>query len=167
MSFYQRLNQEKSYHQAFFLAVSLGMAGLCSLYPVACFKKYSGKERAKLNREVEDLEETQKEDDRGRRDEPPRRVRHRTHSPRRVAHRPSHDQRRRHSTARHRRHGRGYESRDRRDRGRRESEVDEVEEVEWRPKHREHRPRYDEQLDRERSYRHHGHAPPRRYHHNS
>lgn len=162
MSFYQRINQEKSYHRAFFLAVSLGLAGICSLYPVACFKKYSGKERAKLNAEVQDLDETKKEDGRSRQDEPPRRVRHHSHSRARVAHRPSHDHRRRHSTARHHRgEERRYESRDRRRR-----EREEEEEEQYRPRYRSQH-RNDDELDRERSHRHHGHAPLRRYHQSS
>nr|OQO28830.1 hypothetical protein B0A51_05243 [Rachicladosporium sp. CCFEE 5018] len=61
MGFYADINAEKSYHRCIFLSCALGLAGLCSVYPLACFKKFSGKERAKLNREVKDLEHHQKE----------------------------------------------------------------------------------------------------------
>ena len=56
MGFYHNLNKEKSYHRGIFLAATIGLAGLCSVYPIACFKKFSGREKAKVNQELAELE---------------------------------------------------------------------------------------------------------------
>lgn len=87
--FYRKVNEEKSYHRAFFLAVSLLVAGVCSVYPIACFKKYSSKERAKLKEGVEELDRVKKEVLTGR-----RRSRHRSLSPPRRVSTHHHHQRR-------------------------------------------------------------------------
>ncbi|RMY20449.1 hypothetical protein D0867_03993 [Hortaea werneckii] len=48
--YHQQAHEEKSYRRAIFLFVSLAVAGACSMYPVACFKNYSSKEKAKLDK---------------------------------------------------------------------------------------------------------------------
>ncbi|KAI7086440.1 hypothetical protein KC356_g5004 [Hortaea werneckii] len=50
--YHQQAHEEKSYRRAIFLFVSLAVAGACSMYPVACFKNYSSKEKAKLDKKL-------------------------------------------------------------------------------------------------------------------
>ncbi|RMY36658.1 hypothetical protein D0865_13579 [Hortaea werneckii] len=50
--YHQQAHEEKSYRRAIFLFVSLAVAGACSMYPVACFKNYSSKEKAKLDKKT-------------------------------------------------------------------------------------------------------------------
>ncbi|KAK1069488.1 hypothetical protein LTR12_004534 [Friedmanniomyces endolithicus] len=54
--FHHKVQEEKSYRRAIFLAVSLALAGVCSVYPVMCFKNYSTKEKDKLNSKVAQVE---------------------------------------------------------------------------------------------------------------
>ncbi|TKA70690.1 hypothetical protein B0A55_06998 [Friedmanniomyces simplex] len=54
--FHHKVHEEKSYRRAIFLAVSLALAGVCSVYPVMCFKNYSTKEKDKLNSKVAQVE---------------------------------------------------------------------------------------------------------------
>lgn len=82
----------ENHRKTTFLLISFITAGLCSIYPVACFKKHSSREKAKINRQVEDLDNHKKEKrkdeerrqrsrERHRSEEPPaRRARHH-HSP--------------------------------------------------------------------------------------
>ncbi|KAL1586316.1 hypothetical protein WHR41_05456 [Cladosporium halotolerans] len=98
MGFYKDLNKDKSYHRANFLCAAIALAALCSVYPVACFKKFSGKEKAKMKAELAELERQQQEDSEWERNHRPRRARHRSHSPPRTSHRPH--RHRRHSSAR-------------------------------------------------------------------
>jgi hypothetical protein len=100
MGVYADLNKDKSYHQCIFLSVALGLAGLCSIYPVACFKKISGKERAKLNNQIKELDRHQKEDEDWEQNHHPRRARHRSHSRARTSRRPHHH----HQSSRDHRH---------------------------------------------------------------
>ena len=72
MGFYHNLNKEKSYHRGIFLAATIGLAGLCSVYPLACFKKFSGREKAKVNQELAALERQQREDNEWERTHHPR-----------------------------------------------------------------------------------------------
>jgi hypothetical protein len=110
MGFYHDLNKEKSYHRAIFLAATIGLAGLCSVYPIACFKKFSGREKAKVNSELADLERQQREDNEWERTHHPRQARHRSSSPPRSSQRPRRE--RRHSSTRPtREHHRRRESR--------------------------------------------------------
>ena len=60
--YHQQAHEEKSYRRAIFLFVSLAVAGACSMYPVACFKNYSSKEKAKLDKKVENLDRTMREE---------------------------------------------------------------------------------------------------------
>ncbi|KAK0940315.1 hypothetical protein LTR29_008054 [Friedmanniomyces endolithicus] len=55
--FHHKVQEEKSYRRAIFLAVSLALAGVCSVYPVMCFKNYSTKEKDKLNSKVAQVEQ--------------------------------------------------------------------------------------------------------------
>ena len=168
MSFYHKLNKERSYHRGFFLAATLAITGICSMFPMMCFKHYSSKERAKMKQKVEKLQDKKDEvEEEMARIAHPNRSRHHSHSPRRSAHAPHRHHRRRHSSAM---------PRDTHDfRGRRFRPED-LEDLETSPvrKPRQHRqtsrPRhqYDQQLDRERRKQWHGHSPPpRRYHHSS
>ena len=162
--FYHQVNEEKSYRRAFFLFASIALAGLCSIYPMACFKNHSSKERAKLDRKVENLDNRMREEADEIMDRLPH-IRHRSHSPPRISHLPDSHRRRRHSTSTRR--SSHYD--DRRRRVRRHDE----ENYELSPvssgRHRREQSRYrnDQDLDRERMHRHSGHPPPRRYHHSS
>lgn len=160
MGFYKELNREKSYHRAIFLAAAVGLAGLCSLYPVMCFKKFSGKEKAKLNKQVEELEQRNKDDDEWERTHYPRHARRRSYSPPRTAHRPRHQ--RRHSSARDApaRQPRAIDGRERRHHRPRGEEQEFLEE-------RRRRRENDRTVDPERFERHGGHPPQRRYRPNS
>ena len=100
MSFYHRLNAEKSYRRGIFLFASLAVAGICSLYPVMCFKNYSSKAKTKLDTKVADLEQHQREAEDDFYNQHSRRARNRSHSPPRIARVPHHHQRRRHSSSR-------------------------------------------------------------------
>jgi hypothetical protein len=62
MGFYKELNKEKSYHRAIFLFATAALAGICSIYPMACFKKFSGREKAKVDQELANLERQQRQD---------------------------------------------------------------------------------------------------------
>jgi hypothetical protein len=95
--FYHNINKEKSYHRGIFLAATVGLAGLCSVYPLACFKKFSGREQAKVDQELADLERQQREDNEWERTHHPRRSRRQSYSPPRSSRRPR--QERRHSSA--------------------------------------------------------------------
>lgn len=155
MSFYAK---HSHHHRGIFVVAALGLAGLCSLFPLMCFKGVSSKEKAKLKQDVADLEQRQKADERWIRENTPR-IRHRSHSPARIAHTPHH---------RHRRHRRRH-SADHRT-GRHQEEEQEMSDL--RSPHRHQRrsePRHanDRHLDQERRRRHRGHPPPRRYHHSS
>ncbi|KAK5129416.1 hypothetical protein LTR08_003272 [Meristemomyces frigidus] len=163
MSFYHKVNEEKSYRRAIFLFVSLAVAGLCSVKPVGCFKNYSSKERNKLNSKVAVLDQHLKdaEDDVAHGHRP--RWRDRSHSPPRRAHVPQHQRgHRRHSSAR---------PSSRRDDRRSRARHREDDEDSYRAKDSYHmegsRNANDRDLDRERRERYHGHAPPRKYHHSS
>lgn len=156
MSFYAK---HSHHHRGIFVVVALGLAGLCSLFPLMCFKGVSSKEKARLKQDVADLEAKQKEEEKWIRENMPR-VRPRSHSPPKIAHAPHHRHRqhhgRRHSTDHHRR--------------RRHEEGDEFSEMQYPHRHRrrsESRHTNDRHLDEERRRRHHGHPPPRRYHHSS
>ncbi|SMR53122.1 unnamed protein product [Zymoseptoria tritici ST99CH_1E4] len=61
--YYNKLNEKRSYHRPIFLLTSLLTAGFCSLYPQACFKNYSAKERHKKEQKVKDLEQRQREEE--------------------------------------------------------------------------------------------------------
>lgn len=52
---------KSSHRRLTFVLLSVALAGICSVYPVACFKKYSSKERTKLNRQVDSLECSKRE----------------------------------------------------------------------------------------------------------
>ena len=162
MSFYHKVNEEKSYRRAIFLFVSLAVAGLCSVKPVGCFKNYSSKERNKLNNKVASLDQHLKEAEvdvaHGHRP----RWRHHSHSPPRRAHVP-------HSQHRHQRHSSARPSSSQRDDRRSRSRYREDDEHHRRSGYRGNGSRndYDQDLDRERRHRYHGHAPPRKYHHSS
>lgn len=157
MSWYREINREKSYHRPIFLAAALGLASLCSFYPMMCFKNYSTKHKKKMAEKVADLERKQEEEEEWERTHRPRRTRHQSHSSPRTAHTPHHH-RRRHSTARvpEFRDGKLYRYRD----------ADEME-MSSRSRSSHRHPSNDREIDRERRYRHHGHPPPRRYHHSS
>lgn len=151
MSFYAK---HSHHHRGIFVVAALGLAGLCSLFPLMCFKGVSSKEKARLRKDVADLEEQQKKDEKWIRENAPR-VRHRSHSPSRIALTPHHDHhhhRRRHSTD-HRR--------------RRHHEDDGPQSPRRHRRMSESRHANDRHLDQERRRRHHGHPPPRRYHHSS
>jgi len=155
--FHHKVQEEKSYRRAIFLAVSLALAGVCSVYPVMCFKNYSTKEKDKLNSKVAQVERKAEDAEEWVRSHRPR-ARHQSHSPPRIAHTPSHHHRQRHSSVRpsgrressHRRH---------------RDEDMEMSQTSGSYRHKEHG--YDRDLDDERRRRHHGHPPPRRYHHSS
>jgi hypothetical protein len=112
MGFYKELNKEKSYHRAIFLFATAVLAGICSIYPVACFKKFSGREKAKVDQELADLERQQRKDNEWERTHRPRRSRARSHSPPRTSRRPHHE--RRHSSAKPTSHQNRRESKSRR-----------------------------------------------------
>lgn len=154
MGIYKDLNKDKSYHRAFFLFASIALASVCSVYPVACFKKFSGKEKAKIDREVAELERQQREDNEWERSHRPRRARHRSYSPARTSRRPRHH--RRHSPARPDHHHQGMNG------------IHQVADYEIGDPQRSRRSHAtDRALDRERFERHGGNPPPRRYHHSS
>lgn len=92
------VNEEKSNRRGLFLLVSFMTAGLCSLYPVMCFKNYSSREKAKLNSRVAKVERRAKEVEEEMLHPYPSR-RHHSRSPARTAHMPDRH-RRRHSSAR-------------------------------------------------------------------
>ncbi|KAH9845126.1 hypothetical protein Tdes44962_MAKER06845 [Teratosphaeria destructans] len=153
-----QIKEEPSYRRALFVAASLALAGICSVYPLMCFKNYSAKEKSKMNKGVENVDRQQAEREAHWRQEHPPRVRHHSQSPPKIAHRP--DQSRRRSSTRpsslsrkgdHRRRHRD-ESLDSYARGSARSEASGA---------------YDRELDRERRQRHSGYPPPRRYHHSS
>lgn len=158
MSFYHNLNKEHSYHRGVFLAVSLLTAGLCSLYPMMCFKHHSSKERKRKKMELSKVDqriEEAEEELAG----VARRGRWREHSLPRTARTPRSHQRRRHSSAGDRGHH------DHRSRRYREDDREESRSQRGRMGHSRHA--YDQQLDSERRDRHSGRAPPRKYHHSS
>lgn len=82
----------------FFLAV-LVITGLCSAFPMLCFKHYSSKERQKAQAAAEEAKAMRKETKRLAQKLGPRHARARSHSPR-TARTPHHHRPRRHSTVR-------------------------------------------------------------------
>ena len=160
MSWYHKLNEERSYHRHFFLCVSLTTAAACSLFPMMCFKNYSSKERAKGKQKLDKIDRRIQEGEQAIQ-EAARRVRHRSHSPQRTARMPQDHHRRRHSSAVP--SGHHYHQRD----GRNRDEDTELRDRRSPRRRPESRHAYDRELDRERRERHHGHPPPRRYHHSS
>ena len=154
MSFYHK---HSHHHRGIFVVAALALAGICSLFPVMCFKGSSSKEKAKAKLAQAELEAQQKADEKWLRQNAPR-PRHRSHSPPRVAHTP------------HRRHHRRHHSSETDDR---HSRIPHRADRDPSPAHHHRRrsgsrqPANDRRLDRERRHRHHGHPPPRRYHHSS
>ncbi|KAI5365879.1 hypothetical protein Slin14017_G035190 [Septoria linicola] len=65
-SIYTKHNEKHRNGKGVFLVVSLLTAGLCSLYPVACFKNYSSKEKQKLKSQISNLEHKVEEEEEGR-----------------------------------------------------------------------------------------------------
>lgn len=152
MGFYHDLNKDSSHYRGAFLIVSLLTVGVCSMFPMMCFKNYSSKERARKKREIEALDRRASRIE--EMDAMARPARRRSHSPPRTSHPPH---RRRHSA---------HMPRDTHDtRGRRFRE-DDLEDIPMPAESHKHRSRYryDQLLDRDRQRRH---APPRRYHHSS
>nr|POE54448.1 allergen asp f 7 like [Quercus suber] len=150
------VNEEKHNRRGLFLLVSFVAAGLCSLYPVMCFKAHSSREKAKLNSEVANVERQVKANEEEMYRPYPSR-RHHSKSPARTARMP--EGHRRHSSVHyhspHGRHLRQYSEDD---------EGDDDETIHHRRQSHKNRygHDYDRDIDRSRRHRHHGHAPPRR-----
>lgn len=157
-----QVKEEPSYRRAIFVAVSLLTAGICSIYPVMCFKNHSSREKAKMNEEMQNIEQHLRKEEEWIRDHVPR-VRERSRSRRRISHVPEH--RRRHSSVRPSRH---FDDRRPSHRSHHHYPNDlELQRIPQSPHSDTSRHAYDRDLDRERRRRHHGHPPPRRYHHSS
>ena len=153
MSFYDRLNAEKSYHQGFFLATALAIAGICSLHPLLCFKGVSGKEKTRKKQKRGDLDAQAKEDEEWRMSNAPR-VRHRRSRSQQPRVARSHHGQYHH----HQRHRYSSADRDRTDSNTELSSCYSEDQFHRRPAaEARHRP----DADRERGRRHQGDAPSR------
>ena len=135
-------------HKGIFFLATLIVTGLCSAFPILCFKHYSAQERRKkraAQAETEKLKKRNAKLETGA----PRIVRAQSHSPPRTARTPREHRPRRHSTVRlrdtHDFRGRRFHPEDEDDL------ADEIEEYQSSRRHRS-RPqhRYDMELDRER-----------------
>jgi hypothetical protein len=136
------------HHKGVFFLTTLVVTGLCSVFPILCFKHYSGVERRKKQEAEARARKLQKKNDRVSQQLAPRHARARSHSPR-TARAPHHNRPRRHSTVKLRD---THDFRGRRFRAEDEDELeDELESIESDQRHQSRAHRLnDRQLDRER-----------------